>query len=119
MKEKVKEANVILARDMKSHRMFGIRVEKRRDNVWYCTWAFPITETHASNEGYGSTMISGKVKYDSKYPGCPYCGRKSWVECGKCGKLTCYDDCFYTCAWCGNSGMVIVREEFDLQGGGY
>ena len=45
MREDVREANVVLAKCRKSHRMYGIRIERRMNNVWYCTWAFPISET--------------------------------------------------------------------------
>ena len=121
MREDVREANVVLAKCRKSHRMYGIRIERRTDNVWYCTWAFPITETGASNEGYSSTMISGRVETDPEYPGCPYCGGRGWVSCGNCGKLTCWgnDENYFTCTWCGSSGEVTAAETFDLQGGGY
>ena len=121
MREDVREANVVLAKCRKSHRMYGIRIERRMNNVWYCTWAFPISETSASNEGYGSTMISGRVETAPEYPGCPYCGARGWVNCGNCGKLTCWgnDEKYFTCTWCGNSGEVTAAETFDLQGGGY
>jgi len=121
MKENVREATVVLAKCGKTHRTYGIRIERRTDNVWYCTWAFPITETGASNEGYGSTMISGRVDTDPEYPGCPYCGSMGWVSCGGCKKLTCWgsDDRYFTCEWCGNSGEVREADTFDLQGGGY
>ena len=100
MRENIIEANVVLAN---------------------CNWAFSITEIGASNEGYGSVMISGKVDVDSEYPGCPYCGGFGWVSCGKCGKLTCWTDeeSYFTCTWCGSSGEVTKAENFDLQGGGY
>lgn len=121
MREDVREANVVLAKCRNSHRTFGIRIERRLDNVWYCTWAFPISEIGASNEGYGSAMISGRVDLDPEYPGCPYCGSRGWVSCGNCGKLTCWgnEERFFSCAWCGNSGEVTAAESFDLKGGGY
>ena len=121
MRENVSEASVVLAKCRKSHCSFGIRIEHRTDNVWYCTWAFPITEAGASNEGYGSTMISGRVDNDSEYPGCPYCSGCGWVSCSVCGKLTCWadDEKYITCTWCGNSGEITEAETFDLTGGGY
>lgn len=117
----MREANVILARCDKSKKSFGIRIEKKADQIWYCDWAFKISEKGASNEGYGSSMISGKVSLDGAYPGCPYCGTDSWVSCAKCGKLTC---CAIgaetsTCAWCGHSANVVQGEDFKLTGGGY
>ncbi|TGX96150.1 hypothetical protein E5357_17165 [Hominisplanchenecus murintestinalis] len=121
MREDVLEASVVMAKCRTSHQPYGIRIEKRRNNTWYCTWAFKLSEKSAGNEGYGSTMISGRVDVDPEYPGCPYCGGNGWVSCGHCNKLTCYNgegDSF-TCAWCGNSGKLQSAETFDLSGGGY
>lgn len=121
MRSDVKEANVVLAKCRKSKKMYGIRIERRTDNVWYCTWAFPISEKGASNEGYDNVMISGRVDTDAEYPGCPYCGGTGWVSCGNCKKLTCWSNSerYFTCTWCGASGEVTAAEEFDLKGGGY
>jgi hypothetical protein len=120
MKENVKEASVVMAKCRQSKMPFGIRIEKRTDNVWYCNWAFKLTEKVASNEGYGSVMISGKVDMDSEYPGCPYCETGGWFTCGNCGKMTCYGgEEQVTCAWCGHSGGVRSSDTFDLTGGGY
>ena len=120
MRNDILEANVVVARCKRTKKMYGIRVEKRTDWTWYCTWAFPISEKGASNEGYGTTMISGKVDLDAEYPGCPYCGTIGWVSCGKCGKLTCWEnDENFECSWCGATGVVTVSETFDLTGGGY
>lgn len=121
MKENVKEASVVMAKCSSSHRPYGIRIEKRTDNVWYCTWAFKLTEKAGQNEGYGDSMISGRVDLDPEYPGCPYCGSTGWVSCGKCGKLTCYsgESGLFTCAWCGCSGETETADTFDLNGSEY
>lgn len=120
MRKDVREANVVLAKCRKSYQTYGIRIEYRTDDIWHCTWAFPITETGASNEGYGDTMISGRVEADSEFPGCPYCGGRGWVSCANCGKLTCWDDeNLFTCAWCKSSGKVVSAETFELKGGGF
>lgn len=125
MREDVIEAIVVMAKCRNSYRSYGIRTEKRKNNTWYCTWAFPIDEKSAKNEGYGNTMISGRVEFDPGYPGCPYCGGSGWVSCGHCNKLTCFggnfsgEDIAFKCAWCGHSGKAEAAEEFDLRGGGY
>ncbi len=47
---------------------------------------------------------SGSFYWDLK---CPYCGCTTYVECGVCHQLTCYDDNgTFTCAICGNRGEV-------------
>ena len=71
MRADVREANVVMAKCKSAKRPFGIRIEKRTNNVWYCTWAFKLSEQAGSNEGYGSAMISGRVDVDPEYPGCP------------------------------------------------
>lgn len=121
MREDVREANVVMAKCKSAKRPFGIRIEKRTNNVWYCTWAFKLSEQVGSNEGYGSAMISGRVDVDPEYPGCPYCGSTGWVSCGNCGKLTCYngEGHTFTCTWCGQSGELQSAETFDLSGSGY
>ena len=121
MENNKREATVVLAKCKHSKMPFGIRVEKKSDGVWYCTWAFKINEKAASHEGYGDTLISGKIDWDPGYPGCPYCGSMGWISCGYCGKLTCADEAkgYFTCSWCGNSGEAQVADTFNLQGGGY
>ena len=44
MGKNVKEASVVMAKCRKSKMPFGIRIEKRMDNVWYCNWAFKLSE---------------------------------------------------------------------------
>ena len=121
MKKNLIEANVVLAKCSTFPKTYGIRIERRMDKIWYCTWAFPLSEKTANNEGFESTMISGRVEYDPEYPGCPFCGTSDWVSCGKCRKITCFtsSDNFFTCMWCGNSGEVTRSDSFDLHGGDY
>ena len=120
MKNGVLEANVVMAKCGKSGLSFGIRIEKRTNNKWYCTWAFPLSDKSASNEGYSNKPVSGEIAFDDEYPGCPHCGNSGWVLCG-CGKLTCWSssDKKFTCKWCGKTGEVEIADRFDLQGGGY
>ena len=84
------EACVILAKCSKHNSTFGIRVEKR-ENEWVRTWAFPIDEAKAKREGFDKTKITGSLRAVDRYPGCPYCGNYSFVQCG-CGKISCYTD---------------------------
>jgi len=120
MKEKSKNAIVILAKCRKNKNTFGIRAEEKSRNFISFTWAFPIADSSAKREGYDQTGLSGSVEFDNDYPGCPYCKEANFVQCGKCKKLTCYaGDRTFTCAWCGNQGEVTTAESFDLSGGGF
>ena len=121
MNKDVIEANVIIANCNVSKRPFGIRIEKRKNNIWYTNWAFKISEKSVAREGYDNTTISGKIESDIEYPGCPFCGANYWFSCGRCGKLTCWNgsDEIVTCVSCGNSGSVKIKENFDLKGSNY
>ena len=81
MKETMNQATVVMAKCRRSNQPYGIRMEKKRDGVWYCTWAFKLSERAAANEGYGGTLVSGRVDLDAEYPGCPYCGAMGWFSC--------------------------------------
>ncbi len=120
MKEEMNQATVVMAKCRESKQPFGMRVEKRKDSVWYCTWAFKLSERAAAREGYGDTLVSGRVDFDTEYPGCPYCGASGWFVCASCDKLTCNDgEDHVTCSWCGWTGNCTSAEVFDLKGGGY
>ena len=120
MKETMNQATVVMAKCRRSKQPYGIRMEKKRDGVWYCTWAFKLSERAAANEGYGGTLVSGRVDLDAEYPGCPYCGAMGWFSCGSCGKLTCNSgEIHVTCSWCNMSGECSAAESFDLKGDGY
>lgn len=116
------EATVVLSKCSKTKKVYGIRMEHKKDRVWHCTWAFPVSQAIAKEEGYGTTKISGHVQLDPEYPGCPYCNATGWVSCGACGKLTCWNGRtrHFTCAWCGNTGELSSgggSSRFDLTGG--
>lgn len=120
MKETMNQATVVMAKCRRSNQPYGIRMEKKRDGVWYCTWAFKLSERAAANEGYGGTLVSGRVDLDAEYPGCPHCGAMGWFSCGSCGKLTCNSgETHVTCSWCNMSGECSAAESFDLKGDGY
>ena len=41
---------------------------------------------------------------------CPICGKRSFVQCKKCKKISCYDESgWFSCAYCGNQGFVFGR----------
>ena len=66
MKETMNPATVVMAKCQRSKLPFGIRMEKKKDGVWYCTWAFKLSEKAAANEGYSATPISGRVALDAE-----------------------------------------------------
>lgn len=114
------EAAVIAAKCPKHKKMYGIRTQKMADGDWWRTWAFPIDEKRAHNEGYDATSVNGNMYYAEGYPGCPYCGSMGFVQCNKCHKLTCWNgESRLTCEWCGNDmdNIAPATEKITLKGG--
>jgi hypothetical protein len=114
-------AKVILAKCSKTQKCFGIRIEQRGGD-WVRTWAFPIDERRAKNEGFEANKVSGSMNAVDNYHGCPYCGGVGFVHCG-CGKIGCWgsggETRVYACPWCKQEGEVQIAEKFDVSGGGY
>lgn len=116
------EATVILSKCPKQKLMYGIRTQKMNDGDWWRTWAFPIDERRAKKEGYDITRIQGSLYHTEGYLGCPYCGTKSFVQCNKCQKISCWNgEIRLNCEWCGNDMDNIVstteKVTFNLSGG--
>ena len=113
------EAAVVLAKCPKSRQIYGMRTQKMSDGDWWRTWAFPIDERRASQEGYDATQVFSGMGCTEEYPGCPYCGATGFVQCYRCGKLSCYNgEASLTCLWCGNKmDSFVDATEFQLSGG--
>ena len=113
------EAIVLLTR-CTNKQLQGVRVQKMQDGDWWRTWAFPANENRAKNEGYDKQQIQGNLYSTEEFPGCPYCGAKSFVLCNKCHKMTCWHgESVLDCAWCGNhmDNITTATEKFSLSGG--
>jgi hypothetical protein len=75
-------------------------------------WVF----TGASRQRPGSTIPDtdtvqtrhGRFGRSPDYPGCPSCGSDSYVRCGRCSELGCWDETWpgFLCPTCGNNGPV-------------
>jgi transcription elongation factor Elf1 len=105
------KANVILMKCPKERRTYGVRIEENCGD-WYRTWAFPMDEGRASREGYDKTKITGNLMPTHDFNGCPYCGTKEFVQCGRCGKLSCWNkEERITCGWCGLTGDITTTTD--------
>ena len=112
------DANVILARCYNKE-LYGMRVQ-RFENDWFRTWAFPIKESTAQDEGFDNVHISGSLMRTDEYPGCPYCEGSGFVHCGVCKKISCHrGESTIVCPWCGSTLEVSEADSFDVTGGGY
>ena len=55
---------------------------------------------------YKSLFFQNGITRSSDYK-CPICGKRSFVQCKKCKKISCYDESgWFSCAYCGNQGLV-------------
>ncbi len=97
-------AKVIIGKCINTKNLFGIRSQQINNNQWECNWAFPIDENYVKNEKYDNQIIEGELILSTEYPGCPYCNNSSFIKCGICENITCYDNSntITECASCGN-----------------
>jgi hypothetical protein len=113
------KANVILAKCRTEKQLYGMRVQEVGGD-WVRTWAFPIREELAVQEGFDKVSLQGSFGVTEDYPGCPYCGTKMFFVCGACGKLNCYHGEKITkCLWCMRSAETESKDTLDVTGGGY
>ena len=111
-------AEIILMKCPEGRKIFGVRTEERNGD-WFRTWAFKISERTAANEGFDKTVIRGNLYADDEYNGCPYCGATAFVQCGRCGKLSCWNnESKMSCGWCGLTGETRqLEDEIDVKAG--
>jgi len=83
-------------------------------------WSFKLDERRAKSEGFEQQSVNGGIVLEPDFPGCPYCGAKTFVFCGKCGAISCYDGHgTSTCPKCGFVSRVEVADSFNIKGGSY
>ncbi len=104
----MEEAVFMRARCQKNKRDFALRYDFGADGRWVLTYGVTLQEMDRnSGQSVGNKTIDiGRTRTGPQYK-CPYCGSKSFVRCGRCRCLTCYDEKgYFTCAYCNNSGEV-------------
>lgn len=111
------EATIILQKCPSSKKLLGVRIQKKNDGKWYKVWSFPLEEKRARRESYDDNQINAAVYIGEEYKGCPYCGKRGFVQCGKCHKISCHDGSATTCPWCGNIMTQFKTGNLDLHGG--
>ena len=116
------EATILICKCTKSKETFGIRVEKIPQG-WAANWAFPISESASKKEGYSDNKVTGVIYTSDEYPGCPYCGSKSFYQCGTCGKLSCIPSNIETgtnCTHCGTDVKFDANNhDFNVDGNSF
>ncbi len=75
-------------------------------------WQLQHAAVAASQTGQdqrpAALTIKGGLDVGQAYAGCPTCGVGSFVKCGVCARLSCWNSSRRTfrCGWCGNEGVV-------------
>lgn len=101
-------------------REFYARYDFAADDQWVLTRGVKKEnmEPGTSFDSGKSTLNISQARMGPQYK-CPYCGNRSFVQCGKCGKFTCYcGEGLFHCAYCGQEGKVSGSiEEVDGRSG--
>jgi hypothetical protein len=109
---------MVEARCIKTKRKFFMLFEKIDDHAWNMvrflddSWS-PSESGQAGGVAIQTNLVSGAINWYGNFEGkpeCPYCGGKSFVQCGKCGKITCHvngeQGSAFQCAWCGTQDYL-------------
>lgn len=99
---------VIPAKCTKTGHQFGMTFREIKAGEWHLYWAFKLDEARLKYEKYESLTITGNIQCDSTYPGCPHCSDQSYVRCGVCKKVACWDALTqeFHCPWCNNTTPI-------------
>lgn len=98
---------------------FGITIDPCGRDLKF-VWAFKIDKEKAHREHFNGKKVNGSISLDENFPGCPYCGSKQFIICGKCGTISCYHgQKQFTCPSCGAHGEVTTVDSIDIKGGGF
>ncbi len=96
------------AKCVNCNKKFFPRYDLAADGYW--TLTIGVTSLNCNQKTLEKSNFKWQPKYRKTGPryNCPWCGNDSYVKCGKCGKLTCYESETkkFLCAHCGNSGEV-------------
>ena len=113
------DAKVLIFKCTRVNQPIGVRVQRMEDRDWWRTWAFKISSQIASNEGYDQNQIQGNLYATEEYPGCPHCGTDGFVQCGRCKKVSCWNqEKSLVCPWCGfhMDEIVTATDKFSVTG---
>lgn len=118
MRNPKRNETVVMAWCQQSRKPFGITAEIRNREIDF-KWAFKMSESTSSKEGFDRTRVSGNIFTTADYPGCPHCGAKSWYQCSN-GHFVCMESGktgWVKCPKCGVEGELKIADNFDLSGG--
>lgn len=107
------EVSIVIARCVQSKQPYGIRFQQDFVGKWTATWAFKRGERWLLKPRESSQHLTGGVALGETFPGCPHCGGGSFVRCGHCEAVGCWDKQTdpYPCPHCGRSAPIGGRIE--------
>ena len=113
------EMLLVPARCGQSRRPFLIRMKRANAEEWDAVAASAVSEERLRNPEFGNARISGRLKIDGDYPGCPHCDRRSLFVDGRCGShISCMEPgADHTeCPWCGNPAQAKTLTNATIKG---
>ncbi|MBN1317194.1 MAG: hypothetical protein JXA42_17050 [Anaerolineales bacterium] len=104
---------IVMARCSETRQAYGIRIEKRNQDLWIACQSYPVRDETANKDWYLDQQVPGTFVFDDSFSGCPYCQAVSIFQCGRCRKVSCWDGKrrIVSCAWCGNKGELMGHIE--------
>lgn len=117
MRNPKRNETVVMAWCRRSGKPFGITAEIRGKEIDF-KWAFKMSESTSSKEGFDKTRVSGNIFNAPEYPGCPHCGADTWFQCPN-GHFVCLErntSGVVKCPKCGFSGELAVSDNFNISG---
>jgi len=91
----------------KTKKNYWMRYDYSADDLWiwtYCYTTLPANEANRGSENINFPVSNNGLGFFSgpQNHGCPWCGDKGWVHCGKCGRYYCKGHSKeWECPWCG------------------
>lgn len=83
------------------------RFVRAETGTWDLTGASPHGSVAQFQAEHVAHEVTGPFGISPEYPGCPQCRADSYVKCGVCARLSCWQSgTLSTCGWCGNTAPV-------------
>lgn len=100
---------IIEARCSANNKPFFVRCDMAADGTWVQTYGLRNRPVDRNSDSSEQKIDLNKVVIGPQYR-CPYCGRRSFVKHGACGRISCYqhdlDKGNFHCGWCDEDGIL-------------
>jgi hypothetical protein len=83
---------VVVARCFEVGQEIAVRFVQEPDGVWRAAAILPWSPDRAPRSDPASARVmEGAFDIAPTYPGCPFCGARSFLQCPGCEQLACWD----------------------------